>query len=105
MPDLPRRFVRGDRVVCMIGGELGWVPGAVQSVDETDPSEPDATLPYIVKLDAPIGKLISVPFDRNEVCRAEICFDEAKPSAMTTVPAHSHACTRAEEASATQTCA
>ena len=78
MPDLPRRFVRGDRVVCMIGGELGWVPGAIQSVDETDPSEPDATLPYIVKLDAPIGKLISVPYDRNEVCRAEICFDEAR---------------------------
>ena len=30
---------------------------------------------YVVKLDAPVGTLISVARDASEVCRAEICFD------------------------------
>ena len=39
-------------------------------------------LPYVVKLDPPIGRAVSVPRDANEVCRAEICFDEARPGGV-----------------------
>lgn len=73
-----RRFVRSDRVVCNIGGTIGWAPGTVQAVDEEDPVRKGTTLPYVVKIDSPIGRLISVPYDSNELCRAEICFDEAR---------------------------
>ena len=35
--------------------------------------------PYVVKLDPPLGKLISVPEDRKNFCRSEICFDGDVP--------------------------
>lgn len=75
----PRRFERGDRVVCCIGGEWGWAAGVVNAVDEQDPQDRRNVLPYIVKLDPPVGKLISVPVDSNRFCRPEICFDEYRP--------------------------
>jgi len=72
------RFEKFDRVVCMLGGEYGWGAGTIQALDEDDPE--DATgqtkLPYVVKLDPPIGRLISVPQDDNDICRAEVCFGQ-----------------------------
>eukprot|EP00964_Phaeocystis_antarctica_P135838 scaffold100219_cov66-Phaeocystis_antarctica.AAC.2 len=70
------RFQKFERVVCRIGGEEGWAPGTIQALDEVDPEDPtgQSTLPYVVKLDAPIGRLISVPSDDNSLCRAEVCF-------------------------------
>jgi len=71
-----KRFEKFDRVVCRIGGEYNWVAGTIQSLDEEDPSDPtgQTVLPYVVKLDPPVGRLISVPMDDNNVCRAEVCF-------------------------------
>lgn len=71
------RFERFDRVVCKIGGEVGWAPGSIQALDEDDPQDPTAKLPYVVKLDPPVGRLISVPHDENAICRAEVCFGKA----------------------------
>ena len=70
------RFERFERVVCRIGGEHGWASGAIQALDEADPEDPTgrSRLPYVVKLDPPIGRLISVPADENSICRPEICF-------------------------------
>ena len=68
------RFERFDRVVCKIGGEHGWAPGTIQALNEEDPQDPTTKLPYVVKLDPPLARLISVPFDENTICRAEICF-------------------------------
>lgn len=70
------RFAKFDRVVCKIGGERGWGAGTIQALDEDDPSDPtgQTKLPYVVKLDPPVGRLISVPYDENAICRAEVCF-------------------------------
>ena len=72
------RFQKFERVVCRIGGEEGWAPGTIQALDEADPEDPtgQSTLPYVVKLDPPISRLISVPNDDNTVCRAEVCFGQ-----------------------------
>ena len=78
-PPPPRRFQRSDRVVCSLGGGFGWLPGAVQSVNEPNPQDPMELFPYVVKLDPPLGKLISVPEDRKNFCRSEICFDGDVP--------------------------
>ena len=78
-PPPPRRFQRSDRVVCSLGGGFGWLPGAVQSVNEPNPQDPMEVFPYVVKLDPPLGKLISVPDDRKNFCRSEICFDGDVP--------------------------
>ncbi|CAH0376883.1 unnamed protein product [Pelagomonas calceolata] len=78
-PPPPRRFQRSDRVVCSLGGGFGWLPGAVQSVNEPNPQDPTELFPYVVKLDPPLGKLISVPEDRKNFCRSEICFDGDVP--------------------------
>jgi hypothetical protein len=66
-------------VVCSLGGGFGWLPGAVQSVNEPNPQDPTELFPYVVKLDPPLGKLISVPEDRKNFCRSEICFDGDVP--------------------------
>lgn len=72
------RFERFDRVVCKLGGEVGWAPGTIQSLDEEDPSDPtgQTKLPYVTKIDPPVGRLISVPYDENAICRAEVCFGQ-----------------------------
>ena len=75
----PRRFQRSDRVVCSLGGGFGWLPGAVQSINEPNPHDPRDLFPYLVKLDPPLGKLISVPEDKKNFCRSEICFDGDVP--------------------------
>jgi hypothetical protein len=59
-PAKPPRFAKFERVVCNIGGEYGWAPGAIQALMEEDPE--DATgpkLPYVVKIDPPVGRMIS----------------------------------------------
>ncbi|EOD05423.1 hypothetical protein EMIHUDRAFT_199159 [Emiliania huxleyi CCMP1516] len=92
----PLRFVRGDRVVCNIGGDCplpvgrasgrGRLSGDLVSVEteaciaathEEDPADPtgQTVLPY-VKIDPPEGRLISVPTDEVYVCRAEVCFGQ-----------------------------
>ena len=70
------RFEKFERVVCRIGGEYGWAPGTIQALNEDDPGDPtgQTKLPYVVKLDAPLSRLISVPHDVNSLCRAEVCF-------------------------------
>lgn len=72
----PPRFGKGERVVCRIGGEHGWAPGGIMALNEDDPSDRTGRtkLPYVVKVDAPISRLISVPYDEDRVCRAEVCF-------------------------------
>ena len=69
-----KRFDKTDRVLCAIGE--GWSPGSVQALDEEDPDDPSRKFPYIVKLDAPIGKLIAVPEDDNNCCAPEVCFGQ-----------------------------
>ena len=75
-PARPFRFQKAERVVCRIGGEHGWAAGTIQALDEDDPQDPTgrSMLPYVVKLDAPINRLISVPHDEGSLCRAEVCF-------------------------------
>lgn len=72
------RFKQLDRVVCNIGGDRGWAAGAVQALNEDDPSDPTGqrSLPYVVKIDPPNSRLVSVPKDENEVVRAEVCFGQ-----------------------------
>ena len=74
----PTRFLRAERVVCNVGGDRRWASGSVQAVNENDPADPtgQSMLPYVVKLDAPGARLISVPKDDYEVCRSEVCFGQ-----------------------------
>ena len=70
-------FLKFDRVVCNVGRERQWAAGTIQSVNEDDPIDPDGPkLPYVVKIDPPDARLISVPRDEYEVCRAEVCFGQ-----------------------------
>ena len=80
VPKPKRRFALLDRVVCRIGGDIGWAAGAVQSLDEDDPSDPTGqrVLPYVVKLDPPVGRMISAPSDDNSVIVAEVCFGQRR---------------------------
>ena len=39
------RFAKLDRVVCNIGGERGWAPGSIQSINEEDPMDPTGQVP------------------------------------------------------------
>lgn len=71
-----RRYGRSDRLVCMLGGDVGWAAGTILSVNVDDPGEPGTVLPYVVKLDPPRTNVISVPSDRNGTCRAEVCFGQ-----------------------------
>ena len=73
----PTRFKRTERVVCRMGGDREWASGIVAAINEDDPEDPSGRtkFPYVVKLDAP-AKLISVPADEYDVCRAEVCFGQ-----------------------------
>ena len=74
---LPKlRFEISDRVVCLIGGDRPWAAGKVQACNEPDPSDPtgQARFPYVVKIDPPNGRLVSVPRDSHDVVRPEVCF-------------------------------
>jgi len=71
-----RRFQKSDRVVCRIGGQRPWASGTVAALDEDDPENPTSKLPYVVKIDPPNGRLISVPRDDYDLCRAEVCFGQ-----------------------------
>lgn len=77
-PPVKSRYELRDRLVCRIGGAVGWAAGTIQSLDEPDPSDQSGRtiLPYVVKLDAPISKLISVPRDTNDTCFTEVCFGQ-----------------------------
>jgi hypothetical protein len=74
-----KRFEKMDRVLCFIGlPDMPWIPGTIQSLDEEDPSDPTGRkkLPYVVKVDPPINRLISVPRDVNTLVTAERCFGQ-----------------------------
>jgi hypothetical protein len=76
---LPKlRFEISDRVVCCIGGDRPWAAGKVQALNEPDPSDPSGRvrLPYVVKIDPPNGRLVSVPRDSHDVVRPEVCFGQ-----------------------------
>jgi hypothetical protein len=77
-PAKPLRFAKFERVVCNIGGDLGWAPGTIQALAEEDPEDGTGrtTIPYVVKMDPPVNRLISVPRDEQWVCRAEVCFGQ-----------------------------
>ena len=70
LPKPSKRFSVSDRVVCLVGGERGWAAGTVQSLDQ------DGIFPYVVKLDPPDARLVSVPTDTPEQMRAEVCFGQ-----------------------------
>ena len=78
MPAAPLRFAKLDRVVCNIGGSRGWAAGSVQALNEEDPSDPsgETLLAYVVKVDPPDSRLVSVPKDTNQYARAEVCFGQ-----------------------------
>ena len=69
-PGSSKRFSMSDRVVCCVGGERGWAAGTVQALDQ------DGVFPYVVKLDPPDTRLVSVPTDTSEQVRAEVCFGQ-----------------------------
>ena len=73
-----RRFAQLDRVVCKVGGERRWAPGTVQAVDEDDPKDPtgQTLLPYVVRIDPPNSRLVSVSEDSAELVRVEVCFGQ-----------------------------
>ena len=48
--------------------------GNVQALDEPAPDDSGVTLPYVVMLDQPLKRLISVPSDHNNCVRADVCF-------------------------------
>ena len=77
-PATVRRFAVLDRVVCNIGGSRGWAAGEVQALNEEDPSDPtgQAVLAYVVNIDPPNSRLVSVPKDSNQCVRAEVCFGQ-----------------------------
>ena len=72
----PTRFKRTERVVCRMGGARPWASGSIAAVNEDDPNDPtgQTKLPYVVKMDPPGARLISVPKDDYDTCRAEVCF-------------------------------
>ncbi len=78
LPGPKRRFAKLDRVVCNIGGSRGWAAGSVQALNEEDPSDPtgESRLAYVVKIDPPDSRLVSVPEDHNDYARAEVCFGQ-----------------------------
>lgn len=67
------RFSLNDRVLCNCGAR--WLSGLI--VGSAVPGD-DEILPYLVKTDARPGlpaNTISVPFDEDEVCIQEVCFE------------------------------
>ena len=83
-PPSKSRFEKFERVVCQIGGEEGWAAGTIQALNEDDPDDASGQtkLPYVVKLDPPISRLISVPHDDNDYCLAEVCFGQQGVGAL-----------------------
>ena len=78
----PTRFQRADRVVCRLGGDRQWASGRIVATNEDNPDDPmGPKLPYIVKIDPPSTRIISVPRDNNDVCRSEVCFGQ-RPEAL-----------------------
>ena len=73
----PTRFRRAERVVCNVGGQRKWASGIIAAVNQDDPEGPTGPkLPYVVKVDPPGARLISVPKDDHDICRAEVCFGQ-----------------------------
>ena len=70
----PLRFNRHERVSCNLGGDSYWASGSILGVNVTDPEDLTGMtkLPYVVKLDN--KRVISVPRDDYDICRAELCF-------------------------------
>ena len=75
-PPAVLRFQKLERVVCNVGGGAGWAAGSVHALNEEDPSDPTGqrVLAYVVRLDPPNSRLVSVPRDCNDLVRAEVCF-------------------------------
>ena len=70
------RFRATDHVVCNIGGEHRWASGVVLAVNVDDADDPTggAKLPYIVRLNPPNARNITVMEDDADSIRAEVCF-------------------------------
>lgn len=71
------RFDLNDRVLCYCGPR--WFSGHV--VGSAVPDDEDELLPYLVKTDAIPGlpsRTISVPYDKDNICVQEVCFDPEK---------------------------
>ena len=54
----------------------------MQALNEDDPSDPSgqSRLSYVVKIDPPDSRLVSVPEDDNTYARAEVCFPQLRES-------------------------
>merc|ERR1719387_3258811 len=67
------RFGLNDRVICNLGER--WASGIIVG---TAVDDDDGIIPYLAKLDAMPGcserRTISVPYDEDEVCVQEVCF-------------------------------
>ena len=73
----PTRFRRAERVVCRLGGDRSWASGIVAASNQDNPEDPRGPkLPYVVKVDPPNSRLVSVPKDDYDLCRAEVCFGQ-----------------------------
>jgi len=83
LPKPKRRFAVLDRVVCKVGGDREWAAGTVQAIDQDDITGQsfDGLVPYVVKIDPPNSRLVSVPEDSTCVVRAEVCFGQ-QPGAL-----------------------
>ena len=68
------RFAQYDRVRCFLGGDVGWAAGNVQAINEPAPDGSGETLPYVVMLDPPLKRLISVPVDADHCVRPDACY-------------------------------
>ncbi|KAL1512101.1 hypothetical protein AB1Y20_005372 [Prymnesium parvum] len=84
LPKRAWRFSPFDRVVCNIGQ---WAPGTVEQLDVPDPDDPTGSrsFPYVVQLDPPVGRLVSVPADHNSCIRPEVCFGKKVGAAWFTL--------------------
>ena len=94
----PTRFPRADRVVCNVGGDRRWASGTIQAINEVDPEDQmgETRLPYVVKIDAPNPRLISVPKDDWNVCRAEVCFGQREGALWFTLFCMQHSAVKKE---------
>jgi len=70
------RFQIRERVVCNVGSS--WASGSVQAINQADPERAWIKLPYVVKIDPPMNRLISAPVDKEDTVCAEVCFRQDK---------------------------
>ena len=64
--------------MCSLGGGFGWLPGAVQSVNEPNPQDPTELFPVRRQARPPTGEA-DIGAGRPSLLPVEICFDGDVP--------------------------